>query len=99
MTAMLVSLLLVLCGGDPALAADDRGREERTASTEFGLSDDRTADAVAPEDGATGVQRRHRAGRPARTEPSAVASDASAASPTPASPLRAPQARNVVLRC
>ncbi|UBI36333.1 hypothetical protein [Streptomyces mobaraensis] len=68
-TAALVSLLLVLSGGDPALAVGDRGREERSASTEFSASDDRTVDAVTPEDTQAGVQRRQRTGRDALAPP------------------------------
>ncbi|MBZ4319797.1 hypothetical protein [Streptomyces huiliensis] len=98
-TAVLVSLLLVLSGGDPALAAGDRGREESSSSTEFGLSDDRTADAVEPEGAPTGVQRRHRAGPAAPAAPSAVTPDRPATPQAPPSSLPAPHARNAVLRC
>ncbi len=99
MTAALVSLLLVLSGGDPALAVGDRGREERSASTEFSASDDRTVDAVTPEDTQAGVQRRQRTGRDALAPHSVVAPDRPAVPLDRTSSLPARLARNAVLRC
>ncbi|MFI0739130.1 hypothetical protein ACH4PU_13720 [Streptomyces sp. NPDC021100] len=99
MTAVLVSLLLVLSGGDPALAVGDRGREERSASTEFSASDDRTVDAVTPEDTQAGVQRRQRTGLDALAPQSFVVPDRPAAPLDSASSLPARLARNAVLRC
>ncbi|MGI5340570.1 hypothetical protein ACQEVS_25820 [Streptomyces sp. CA-181903] len=99
MTAVLVSLLLVLSGGAPALAADDRGREESSASTEFSASDDRTVDAVTPEDASTGVQRRHRVERGALAATSDVTPDRPAVPSSTTPPLPPRLTRNAVLRC
>ncbi|EME98848.1 hypothetical protein J7W19_24715 [Streptomyces mobaraensis NBRC 13819 = DSM 40847] len=100
MTAVLASLLLVLSGGDPALAVGDRGREERSISTEFSASDDRVVDAVTREDAVVGVQRRQRAGQAALAAPSVVTPDRPAAVPHDPTPsLSARHARNAVLRC
>ncbi|MER5783698.1 hypothetical protein ABT104_18530 [Streptomyces mobaraensis] len=99
-TAVLASLLLVLSGGDPALAVGDQGREERSVSTEFSASDDRAVDAVAPEDAAVGVHRRQRAGQAALVASSVATPDRPAAVPHDPTPsLSARHAHNAVLRC
>ncbi|WP_171162512.1 hypothetical protein [Streptomyces sp. I05A-00742] len=97
-SVVLISLLLMVSGGDPAMAAADPAREESSISTEFRLSDDRAADAVPPESVITGTQRRCGTQQDGSATPSSAPNPSAAPRGLP-SALRTHHARNAVLRC